>query len=139
MIHLVRVLLFVLLTTIVNAQEKANNSITVAIENISNGDGQLLIGLYNNKGEWLKKTYLGDIGTIANGKCTVVFKNIPNDIYAISVFHDEDKDNELDTLFGIPTEDTGSSNNAPANFGPPKWEDAKFEVRGETVNQNISL
>lgn len=37
-------------------------------------------------------------------------------------------------VFGFyPTEATGTSNNAPARFGPPKWADAKFEVRNNVV------
>ena len=47
--------------------------------------------------------------------------------YAIRVFHDENKNGELDTDFlGIPDEDYGYSNDASGFFGPPSWEKAKF-------------
>ena len=48
---------------------------------------------------------------------------------------------ELNFFMGMyPTESTGFSNNAPARFGPPKWQDAKFEVKnGETAIFDINL
>ena len=139
MINLTRILLFVLVTTLTHAQEETNTTIEIEMINIDSNDGQMLIGLYDSEGNWLNTLYKGAFGTIENGRSTAVFQNIPNGTYAISVFHDEDNDGELDTLFGIPTEDTGSSNDAPAKFGPPKWADAKFEVTGGRIKQIINL
>lgn len=136
-----RVLILMLLigSVFVQAQEKEGVTIEIEITNIENEKGQMLIGLYDSEDTWLGKTFMGIFGKIRDGSCTAEFNNVPDGIYAISVFHDEDNDGELDTLLGIPKEDTGASNNAPANFGPPKWEDAKFEVKGETVVQTIKL
>lgn len=139
MYTLVRFVLFLLFTTFVQAQG-GGTTIEVEIENISNEDGQLLIGLYDAEGNWLKKRKMSALGQIANGKSEVTFENVPTGTYAISLFHDENNNGKLDTNFlGIPKEDTGSSNNAPANFGPPEWEDAKFEVKGEKIKQSIKL
>ncbi|RKR07900.1 uncharacterized protein (DUF2141 family) [Maribacter vaceletii] len=132
-------IVFVLIATIVFAQEKLT-TIEVEIHDIDSSNGQVLIGLYNSEELWLKKTYKGAVGKILEGKSIATFVDVPEGIYAISVFHDEDKDGKLKTNFlGIPSEDTGSSNNAPAMFGPPKWEDAKFEVKKNTVKQIINL
>jgi len=139
MIHLARILILFLITTVAHAQEEGV-TIEIEINNIDNSDGQMLIGLYDSKSNWLNKLYKGTFGQIKNGKSSVTIKGIPDGIYAISVYHDEDNDGELDTnFFGIPSEDTGSSNDAPARFGPPKWEDAKFEVKGKTIKQIINL
>ncbi len=139
MIHLARILVILMLGTMVYAQEESG-TIEVTVAGFDNEKGQVLIGLYNSEALWLKKTYKGRTGQIENGKSKAVFTNIPNGVYAISVFHDEDNDGKLDTNFlGIPSEDTGSSNDAPARFGPPKWEKAKFEVKGTTVKQIINL
>ncbi len=139
MYTLARYLALLLITTFVHSQEEGT-SIEVKIENISNVDGQLLIGLYDAEVNWLKKTKMSVIGKIEDGKSEVAFKNVPPGIYAISLFHDENNNGKLDTNFlGIPKEDTGSSNNAPANFGPPKWDDAKFEVTGTTIRQTVKL
>lgn len=139
MINLARILLFLLVTAVIHAQEKSS-TIEIEINNIDNSEGQMLIGLYDSEDHWLKKIYKGGVGTISEGKSSFRFTNVPDGSYAVSVFHDENNDGKLDTNFlGIPKEDTGSSNNAPARFGPPKWEDAKFEVIGGTVKQIIKL
>lgn len=79
-------------------------------------------------------------GKISNGRYTVTFKAVHDGTYAISSFNDENGNGKLDTNFlGIPKEGTGASNNAPANFGPPKWADAKFEGKGKAIKQSIKL
>ncbi len=139
MIHLARMLLLLLVTAITQAQEQSN-SIEIEINNIAGSEGQMLIGLYNAETNWLKKVYKPGRAKISDGKSAFVFTNIPDGIYAVSVFHDEDNDGKLDTnFFGIPSEDTGSSNDAPARFGPPKWKDAKFELKGKNIKQIINL
>ena len=46
----------------------------------------------------------------------------------------------MDTNFlGIPKEDYGCSNNARGTLGPPKWKDAKFELKGQDKVITISL
>lgn len=139
MIHLARVFLAFLMSVIVYSQDKGS-TIEVEIVGIDNTHGELRIGLYDAKDNWLKKVKMATTGEISNGTCTITFEDVSNGIYAISLFHDENSNGKLDTNFlGIPKEDTGASNNAPANFGPPKWEDAKFEVKGETIKQIINL
>jgi len=139
MIHLARFVIAFLMSTIMYAQD-AGSSIEVEIIGIDNSDGQMLIGLYDSEDSWLEKRVQGTFGKIIDGKSTATFENIPDGSYAISVFHDENNDGKLETNFlGIPSEDTGSSNDAPARFGPPKWEDAKFEVKGSSIKQIINL
>lgn len=121
------------------AQESKNFSIEVEITDIDSSDGQMLIGLYNTENEWLESPFKGMYGKIVNGRCQAVFYDIPNGTYAISVFHDEDSDRKLDAILGVPSEDTGSSNNAPAKFGPPKWQDARFKLNRESIKQSIKL
>ena len=64
---------------------------------------------------------------------------LPPGTYALRVMHDENDNGELDANFvGIPSEPWAFSNNATGNFGPPTWEDVKFELKGE-ASQNIKL
>lgn len=139
MINLVRMLLFLSITVVANAQENSS-VIEIEIKNIDSPDGQLLIGLYDSEDNWLKKRRMSALGQITRGTSTVSFKNVPDGVYGVSLFHDENNNGKLDTNFlGIPKEATGSSNDAPANFGPPNWEDAKFEVKGREVKLIINL
>ena len=72
--------------------------------------------------------------------CRYTFKNIPKGVYAISLFHDENDNGTMDTNFvGIPKEAYGCSNNAKGFMGPPKWQDAKFEINDQVITQTITL
>lgn len=119
----------------------AQNSIEVEIDNFGSDKGVAYIALYNTEASFLKTTFKGEKLKVSGRKVSYIFTNVPDGTYAVSLFHDEDENGELTTNFlGIPKERYGASNNAPANFGPPKWKDAKFEVRkGETVKQEIKL
>ena len=120
----------------INAQ-KETFSLTVNISGLDSDEGKVLVGIYNSKEDFLKKRYKGDIVKIKDRKTTVVFKNVPKGEYAVSFIHDENDNNKMDTNFlGIPKEDYGCSNNAKGFMGPPKYEDAKFNI---TSNKTISI
>ena len=106
--------------------------INLQITNIKNNKGQISIGLYDKKDDFLdnEKVYKGVKIKSNNLDAKYSFKNIPNGTYAIALYHDEDNNDKLNTnFFGIPNEGTGLSNNARASFGPPKFDDAKFELK----------
>jgi len=118
----------------------AQNTIEVKIINFASDKGVAQIGLFNTETSFLDKVYKAKEVKIKDQKAVAIFTDIPDGTYAISVFHDKNKDEKLNTFLGIPTENYAASNNAPSKFGPPKWKDAKFEVRnGEIMKQKISL
>ena len=113
-----------------NAQSTYN--LTVKVEEADNNDGKMLIAVYNSESDFLDTTYKGTQSTITDNGCVVTFENIPEGIYAVSIFHDENDNDKLDSNFiGIPKEDYGCSNNAKGFMGPPKWKDAKFELKSD--------
>lgn len=69
---------------------------------------------------------------IKGGKASLEFSDIPFGEYAISAYHDENANDDLDTNWiGIPKEGVGASNNAKGKMGPPKYKDARFELDKE--------
>ena len=67
------------------------------------------------------------------------FINLPEGIYAIALFVDANKNLKIDKNFlGIPKEQFGFSNNAMGKLSAPSFEQAKFKVEGNTL-QNIKL
>ena len=65
--------------------------------------------------------------------------NVPEGIYAIALFIDANKNMKIDKNFlGIPKEQYGFSNNAMGKFSGPSFEQAKFQVKGNST-QNIKL
>jgi len=136
LLFMILVLSFVSIT----AQDVSGNTIEIEITNIESDEGKMMIGLYDSEKNWLKTTTKETIGEIKDGKSSMAFENVPDGTYGISSYHDENDNDELDVNFlGIPKEDVGSSNNAPARMGPPTWEDANFEIKGKSIKQTIKL
>jgi len=130
-------------TTAMYAQQDASatlQDIHVTITDIDNDEGMLYVGLYSSEDTFLSKLYKGTRSEIKEGKVVVRLKDIPEGTYAVTVFHDENNNQKLDTNFiGIPKEDTGCSNNAKGFMSAPKWEDAKFELKGKTAILEINM
>lgn len=139
--HLTKIICLVILSTsFAIAQEVTGNSVTVTVSNLESNDGKVFISLYNSKDSFLSKGFKAAYSKIENNSCKVVFKNVPNGTYAVSLFHDENDNSKMDTgMFGIPKEDYGCSNDARGFMGPPKWDDAKFTINNESITQNIKL
>ncbi|ETN96014.1 DUF2141 domain-containing protein [Zhouia amylolytica] len=141
MIRFVLLLVLILLSKFtLRAQEGETVNIVVKITNFKNNDGKAMVALYNQEKTFLKTPFKGEIAAIDKETSMVTFKNVKPGIYAVGVFHDQDDDDELDMFMGmIPREPVACSNNAPAKFGPPKWDDAKFTVANKDVHQHISF
>ena len=114
------------ISSLVSAQ---NVNLTVSISGLKSNTGTVQVGLFNSEGKFLKSALKGSSSEIKSKAATVTFTDIPKGEYAISVYHDKNKNNKLDTNFmGIPSEDFACSNNAKGFMGPPKYQDAKFDL-----------
>lgn len=108
---------------------QSSTNLKVTFDGLASDKGNLFVALYNQKENFLKTEFKGEIIEIKNGKAMVVFKDLPKGVYAVSSFHDENNNGELDTNWvGIPNEPNACSNNATGSFGPPKFKDAKFSL-----------
>ncbi len=115
-------------------------TIKVTITNASSDKGKILIGLYNSEANFLKKTFKGTMSKTVDGECEIEFNDLPYGEYAVSIFHDENDNNRLDSNFmGIPKEDNACSNQAKGFMGPPKYKDAKFMLSEKLMTIPIKL
>jgi len=104
-----------------------NVTLTVSISDLKNDTGTVQVGLFNSEGTFLKSIYQGISSDIKSKSAVVTFLNIPKGVYAISAYHDKNKNGKLDMNFiGIPKEAFACSNNAKGLMGPPKYAEAKF-------------
>ena len=125
------VVVIISITNIITAQ---NKTITATILNISSDKGIVKFALYN-KINFRLKPLQSEIGNIENGKTTITFKEVASGEYAIVCYHDKNSNDKMDFQpNGMPLEAYGASNNV-MNFGPPRFDDAKFTV----VDKNVSL
>lgn len=106
-----------------------NVKLTVSVSGLKNNAGIIKVGLYNSEGTFLKTAYKSLASEIKNNEATVTFDNLPTGEYAISTYHDENNNGQLDkNMMGIPSEDYAASNNAKGFMGPPSYKDAKFVI-----------
>jgi len=125
------VVVIISITNIITAQ---NKTITATVLNISSDKGIVKFALYN-KTNFRLKPLQSEIGNIENGETTITFKELAGGEYAIVCYHDKNSNDKMDFQpNGMPLEAYGASNNV-MNFGPPKFDDAKFTV----VDKNVSL
>jgi len=122
------------------AQSETSAEILVTVENIKSDNGTLLFGVYSEKTFLKAKPEFYAESKIANGIASVTFKDLPAGTYAISCFHDKNSNSQMDfEPTGMPLEPYGISNNNINAYGPPVWEDAKFELGEKSLDMIIKL
>ena len=67
------------------------------------------------------------------------FGDLPSGRYAIALIHDENGNNKLDTVLGIPREGFGFSRNPIVRFGAPSFRAAQFDVGSGSVDEPIRV
>jgi uncharacterized protein (DUF2141 family) len=111
--------------------------------------GTLMLAIYNNAEAFevsVIKEKRSEVGVFKGLELYLEPKDsmrlsieIPDGEYAIAFFIDANGNKKLDKNFlGIPKEQFGFSNNAMGTLSAPSFEQAKFRVAGNTV-QNIKL
>lgn len=121
---------FLLTCFYVHAQE-GEITLTVNVTNIKDLSGYVRVCLVQESSEYLSsQCNLGKSVEASSKEVQLVFNNLPKGQYAITLFHDVDNNNKLNTngMFGMPSEPYGFSNNPGTWFGPPKYEKCVFEL-----------
>jgi uncharacterized protein (DUF2141 family) len=75
---------------------------------------------------------------IDNGVARASFPELAPGRYAVSVFHDANRNGRLDTFLGMPREGYGFSRNPPFRPRAPRFDEAEIEVQADSAAQ-ISL
>ena len=112
---------------------QAQVRVEVIVLNVKDTTGMIRVGIFADPQAFMKKPILGKIVKAAEGRCVAVFERVPTGTYAISVIHDSNRNEKLDTnFFGIPKEGFGFSNDVMGTFGPPSFDKAKVTVEAST-------
>jgi uncharacterized protein (DUF2141 family) len=133
------------LTLVVNvgwAQQAGN--VSVKIDGFKGTEGVALVMLYDSPESWLKVPKAVQVvrAKISGASLVVDLKGVKPGSYAISVIHDENKNNELDMRwlpYPKPKEGSGASRDPETKVGPPKWEAAKFDVGPGGTSVNVTI
>jgi uncharacterized protein (DUF2141 family) len=124
--------------------EDMTGILTVEISGLKSATGNVYIAVYDSDSTWLSEEMVQGkkvgIADALDGDLVRTELQLPLGDYALSVFYDSDGDGELDTNFiGMPKEPIAMSNNAVGKFGPPKYEDAVFNLGPEPMIQHITM
>ncbi len=103
--------------------------LTVDVSGIGSAKGDVLVAVFDQKGQWLRQAKVSQKTPAQKGNVSVVFADLPEGEYAVSAVHDVNANGQLDSnAIGIPNEPYGFSNDAAGRFGPPSYDDAKISI-----------
>jgi uncharacterized protein (DUF2141 family) len=114
------------------------DTLSINIKNILSDEGDVAVQVFSNAEQYKgsAQPFIALMLTAEALKGSFSIVDLPAGFYGARVMHDLNGNGELDTNFvGRPKEPYGFSNNATANFGPPKWNDIRFQLDGS--NQQI--
>ena len=117
--------------------KKTSLTLTIEVASFENTKGVLRVCVTDQKDDFLKSCAFSKIVTVEDDTVSLKIENIEKGNYAVSVYHDENNNDILETtgLFGIPIEPYGFSNNPSMIFGPS----FKKSVFRMTSDINISI
>ena len=127
------------------AQSNGTAALTVHVTGARNAKGKIRVALFRdakgfpNDASQAIHTQAADIDP-QTSSAQVVFADLPDGVYAVSVFHDENMNEKLDKNFvGVPKEGYGASNNPKKRMGPPTFDETKFQLSGTEQSVEIKL
>lgn len=107
--------------------------LAIEVRGIRSGDGRLFVAIHGSQTSASFPAADGAVAALnqraSAGTLRFVLRDLPPGRYAVSAFHDENDNGELDVnLVGIPSEGYGFANDPGAAFGPPDFEAAAVTI-----------
>ncbi|MCV0383174.1 MAG: DUF2141 domain-containing protein [Erythrobacter sp.] len=125
------------------ASPQAGVDITVTITGMRNAEGVVRACLTNDPSGFPRcRGMEGAQGVAmpAGEGATLTFRNVRPGRYAIALLHDENENGKADrAAMMIPTEGFGFSRDAKVRMGPPRFEDAAFDVADKAQALSIRM
>ncbi len=116
---------------------QATSTLTVRVTGIRNATGNLRITVSRDANVVDERVVEIDAKSMTG---QVVFEQLPQGTYAVSVVHDENKNGKLDfDAVGMPVEGYGASNNPEKRMGPPNPEETSFALKQAPVTTEVKL
>jgi uncharacterized protein (DUF2141 family) len=115
--------------------------LTVTVDDIRSGKGDIRLSIYASPAEWPdKSTKDHDFVQQAQVGKVIFHIDVPPGAYAVNGFHDENGNGKFDTNFlGIPEEGYFFSNNVRPFLSAPSFDAAQFAVPPEGKAITISV
>ena len=128
----------ILLLAAISGQAQSRFELTMS--NVKDTTGMIRAALFKDERTFLKEPFIGKIVKAVKGEVTVVFEQVPDGTYGVSVYHDENKNGELDkNMIGIPREGFAFGNDSMGMFGPPDFKEAGIVLKQETKKMRVTM
>lgn len=113
----------------------AQNKLSISVEGVKSSAGRINVAVYNKSEGFLKfdEVYKSDSALASRGTTHIDIGELPEGIYALAIFHDENGNNELDTNWlGLPKESFGFSRGSMKAFGPPSFRECAMRINTDS-------
>jgi len=111
------------------------HTLRIVVENVNKDGGNIGVLVFNSTKGWPEDRFaaLKDLVVPAHpGTVTVTVPDLPAGEYAVAVAHDVNKNHKVDkSIFGLPKEQWGMSNNPHATIKAPSFATAKFMLSAD--------
>ena len=124
------------------ASSDEGHCIHLTVSKVRSAEGVVLVAVFADEESYQTQETLAARARIpaAEGSVSTSLCSLPPGTYAVSVFHDVDDDEVLDTnRIGVPTEDFGFSNGAKARFGKPSFDKVSFPLDTDHPDRDESI
>ena len=109
----------------------AQVQLSVYVDGVKTDAGNINVAVYNKADGFLHfdKVFKSGHARAVKGSTHIFIEDLPEGVYALAVFHDENGNNELDTNWlGIPREAFGFSKGKVKMFGPPSFMECSVQI-----------
>ena len=131
---------------LISFQAQANDpgshaqSLILHVKNIKYDKGKIFIAVFDDEKAFMKDRFSAKSVNVYSTDDLKIELKLPIGKYAISIFHDINNNEKLNTNFmGVPKEPFGFSNNPKTNFGPPDFQNASFNFTRDNNEIEILL
>ena len=117
-------------------------TLTVVLTGFESDEGTAVVRLDSSEATFIRGEDFFRVASVAveGGQTEVTFADVPYGPYALSAFHDQNANEQLDTgAFGIPLEAYGFSNGARGRFGPPSYKESAFAFTPDSTTVTITV
>ena len=126
--------------TMTNSDKEGALKVVVEINGIGSDNGMVYFAIYNSESNFSNKKPINGGGVkVEGGKVKMTFDHLKPGVYAVTCYHDANSNGKMDfETNGMPLEDYGATNNV-MNYGPPRFNDAKFELKDKDLTFEIKF
>jgi uncharacterized protein (DUF2141 family) len=110
----------------------------IQVADLESRNGELRFALFDSKDDFMKNPVHAEVVAVEDNGGVWVIDELPYGTYAVLVYQDINANGEMERhWYGKPREPVGASNNPKARFGPPRFQDTRFELSSATLTLDI--